>query len=117
MSSSITHKATLANIEVDTADSQRIKAIEAEAHRYPNSPVFQQTVDLLKKQIKPQTEQVVTLTMSREEAWKLYGLLGQITKHSGFDPLFQALNNAPFVLIRVRPKLTFVGDNVLNVEF
>ena len=111
------NKAEIKSVESETPDTIRIKKLEAESRRYPFSPVFQETIQLLKKQIKPVTEQVVTITMPRDQAEKLYGLLGQITAHSGFDPIFQSLDKADFTLRRQRPKMHFVRDNTLHAEF
>lgn len=119
MASSITPKASITTVPVESPDARRITALEAESRRYPYSPVFRETIELLKKSgiNSKTTEQVVTLTMSKEQAELLYGLVGQITAHSGFDPIFKALENAPFRLTRRRPKLHFVKDNVVTAEF
>lgn len=115
----LTPKATLKTVTVETDDSRRIAALEVESRRYPYSPVFKETIELLRKSSsgKTATEQEVSISMSKDQAEKLYGLLGQITRHSGFDPVFQSLNNANFILRRQRPKLHFVSDNVITAEF
>ena len=77
-----------------------------------------QALALAEKNAKPaETAEEVTITMPKDQAEKLYGLLGQITRHSGFDPIFQSLHRAPFTLTRRRPQIHFVGDNVLTAEF
>lgn len=111
--------ATVTRVTVETEDTQRIKRLEAEARRHPfYSPVFQETIALLKKHSKPVEETMVQITMPKEQAERLYGLLGQITAHSGFDPIFQSLHTTPNVVLRrIRPKLHFVRDNVLTAEY
>ena len=112
------NKAELVDITPEDDTDRRIAALEREKARYPYSPVFQQTIDLLRKEHpKPKPVQHVRLTMTRDQAQRLYGLLGQITAHSGFDPIFQSLDKANFVLYRKRPKLHFVRDNTLHAEF
>lgn len=112
------NKAVMVQLEGEDDTSRRIAKLEQERLRYPYSPVFQETIALLRKQtpkLVPQPH--VVLTMPKEQAEKLYGLLGQVTAHSGFDPIFRSLEDAPFSLLRRRPKLHFVRDNVLTAEF
>jgi hypothetical protein len=112
------NNAVLVNLPADDDVEKRIKALESEATRYRYSPVFQETVALLRKTHKPHPpEKHVSLTMPLDQAEKLYGLLGQVTRHSGLDPIFQSLEGATFVLKRQRPKLHFVRDNVLHADF
>ena len=109
--------ATITNVKVQSEDTKRIAALEREATRYPYSSVFRETIELLRKQKVERDEPVVTITMPKETAEKLYGLLGQITKQSGFDDVFQALDRANFVLRRQRPRITFVRDNLIKADF
>jgi hypothetical protein len=111
-------KAQIVTTLVHDPDAQRITRLQAEASRYPYSPVFQETIQLLQKHKTPPVEEKqVSITMDKITAEKLYGLLGSITKQSGFDDVFQALDNADFVLYRRRPRLTFVRDNVIQAAF
>lgn len=99
-------------------NAERIASLKREATRYPYSPVFQETIALLEQQQpKPVEERVVSIDMPKDTAEKLYGLLGQITRHSGFNDLFASLDTAGFAITRQRPKLHFVRDNVVEAEF
>lgn len=112
-------KATITTVTAETDTTRRIAALEIEQRRYPYSPVFKETIELLRKSElnKPTLEKQVSISMSVDQAEKLYGLLGSVTAHSGFDPIFQALDKANFSLRRQRPKLHFVRDNVITAEF
>lgn len=110
--------ATLVTKQVASEEETIIAGLELEQRRYPYSPVFKQAITLVKKNMKPTVpEKQVQVSMPVETAEKLFGLLGQITRHSGFDDLFQSLENANFVLRRQRPKLHFVRDNIVTAEF
>lgn len=110
--------ATLISKPVVTEEDLIIAGLKNEQVRYPYSPVFKQAIQLVEKNRKPApNEQQVQITMPKATAEQLYGLLGQITRHSGFDDLFQSLNGASFPLNRARPKLHFVRDNVIEAEF
>lgn len=112
--------ATLISKPVVTEEDTIIAGLKNEQVRYPYSPVFKQAIALVEKnrsKVPAVKEQQVQITMPKETAEKLYGLLGQITRHSGFDDLFQSLNGAGFPLNRVRPEIHFVRDNVIEAEF
>lgn len=110
--------ATLINKPVVSEEDTIIAGLRQEQRRYPYSPVFGQAIALVEKHKKAAPpEQQVQVTMPKETSEKLYGLLGQITKHSGFDDLFESLENANFVLRRQRPKMHFVRDNVITADF
>ena len=116
------NKAKLDSVLVESPEAEKVRHLRRQAINLPpfsqSRQITMEALSLAERNLKPaETAEEVTLTMPREQAEKLYGLLGQITRHSGFDPIFQSLNNAPFTLVRRRPKLHFVSDNVLTAEF